>query len=171
MSVATSAGPILAAMAWLEGSALGALLRGLGIWTYGLLNLGHILGISMLFGAVLILDLRLIGCWRSVTIEAIARPTVILAAIGFVLAVCTGVSMLSFNATEYHGNPFIYIKLPMIVVGLVNVALVQRSGAWRRAVAGQKAGPSDRAMLAGAGATSLLIWLVVVACGRLIGYW
>lgn len=162
---------ILALMAWLEGSALGETLRGLGIWTYGLLNLGHILGISALFGAVLILDLRLLGVWRSIPVTVLARPTVPLAATGFVLAAITGISIFSFNATEYHGNPFLYVKLPMIVLGLINVAVIQRVPAWRRAVAGTAPLARDRTVLAVAGAISLAIWLTVVTCGRMIGYW
>lgn len=158
-------------MAWLEGSALAEFLRGLGIWTYGLLNLGHILGIATLFGAVLVLDLRLLGAWRSIPLVNLIRPTVPLAATGFLLAVVTGVSMFSFNATEYHGNPFLYVKLPVIVVALVNIAIVQRLGAWRRAATGAPAESGDRLVLAVCGAVSLLIWVTVISCGRMIGYW
>ena len=57
---------MLELMAWLETSALAGFLRGLGIWTYGLLNLAHIIGISSLFGAVLLLDLKLLGLWPSI---------------------------------------------------------------------------------------------------------
>ena len=83
-------------MAWLEGSALADFLRGLGIWTYGLLNLGHILGIGSLFGAILLLDLKLMGLWRSIPAASLIRPTVPLAAIGFALAATSGIMMLSF---------------------------------------------------------------------------
>jgi hypothetical protein len=150
---------------------LAGLLRNSGVWTYGLINLAHILGISTLFGAVLVLDLRLLGLWRSLSIAALARPTVPLAALGFVVAVLSGVAMLSFNATEYWGNPFLYLKLPLIAFGLLNVAVVQRLGAWRRAVAGDALTAGDGGVLALAGAVSLATWLAVVSCGRMIGYW
>jgi hypothetical protein len=120
---------------------------------------------------VLILDLRLLGIWRTIPVAVIARPTVPLAATGFVLAVVTGVAMLSFNATEYHANPFLYLKLPIIVLGLLNVAILQRLAAWRRALAGVPAAGGDGAVLAIGGGASLAIWLTVVACGRMIGYW
>jgi hypothetical protein len=158
-------------MAWLEGSALAQMLRGLGVWTYGVLNLVHIIGISTLFGAVLLLDLRLMGLWRSVPAATLIRPTVPLAAVGFVLAAASGIMLLLFNTTEYHGNPFFYIKLPAIVIGLANVAIIQRLSAWRRAAAGEEAAPADSAVLRVAGAVSLLIWLTVLACGRMLGYW
>ena len=162
---------MLELMAWLEASALADFLRGLGIWTYGLLNLAHIIGISSLFGAVLVLDLRLLGLWRSIPAASLIRPTVPLAASGFVLAAGSGIMMLSFNATEYHGNPFLYIKLPVIVAGLVNIAIIHRLAAWRRAAAGLPSEPGDRRTLAIFGGLSLLIWLTVISCGRMIGYW
>ncbi len=158
-------------MAWLEASALAGFLRGLGIWTYGLLNLAHILGISTLFGSVLLLDLRLLGLWQRIPMQAIIPPTAPLAAMGFGVAVASGIMMLSFNTTEYHGNPFLYIKLPVIVLGIINVAIIQRLAAWRRAVAGVPADTGDQLKLRLAGAMSLAIWLTVVACGRMIGYW
>ena len=158
-------------MAWFEGSALAVFLRELGVWTYGLLNLGHILGISVLFGAVLVLDLRLLGLWRSIPVVNLVRPTVPLAAGGFVFAATSGIMMLSFNTTEYYGNPFIYTKFPLIVFGLINVAIIQRLPAWRRAKSGQPLEAGDPRVLRICGALSLLTWLGVVACGRLIGYW
>lgn len=158
-------------MAWLEGSALAEWLRGLGIWTYGLLNLGHILGISTLFGSVLVLDLRLLGAWRSVPAVHLIRPTATLAAAGFAVAAISGISMFSFNTTDYHANPFLYVKLPVIVAALVNVAIVQRLAAWRRAAAGAPAERNDRLVLAVVGSVSLLLWTTVIACGRMIGYW
>ncbi|MFK7829382.1 MAG: DUF6644 family protein [Congregibacter sp.] len=159
------------AMLWLEGSALAEALRGLGVWTYGIVNLVHILGIGTLFGAVVILDLRLMGAWSSISVASIARPTVPLAVCGFFVAICSGISMFSINATEYHGNPFFYIKLPTLVAALINIAVIGRTQAWLRAVNGEAMQAGDRRVLALAGAVSLLLWLIVVSCGRMIGYW
>ncbi|NKI36328.1 hypothetical protein HFP89_14250 [Wenzhouxiangella sp. XN79A] len=158
-------------LSWLEGSALAGFLRGLGIWTYGLLNLGHILGIASLFGAVLLLDLRLIGSWSSIPATQLIRPCVPVAAAGFLLAALSGLMMVTFNASEYHGNPFFYLKFPLIVAGLINVAVIQRLTAWRRAAQGQPLVSADRRVLAVFGAVSLLLWTGVIACGRMIGYW
>lgn len=155
----------------LEESALGELLRDSGVWTYGVLNLAHILGLASLFGAVLLLDLRLLGAWSATQPGALIRPCVPVAAAGFLLAVTSGTLMLSVNATEYFGNIFLYIKLPTIVLGLINIAIVQRVPAWRRAVLGEALRAGDTTVLAVIGAVSLLIWLTVVACGRMIGYW
>ena len=88
-------------LAWLQGSALGHAMRESGVWTYGVVNLVHILGVASLFGSVLVLDLRLLGVWRSVTLAAISKPTVPIAAIGFGVAAISGACLLATKATEY----------------------------------------------------------------------
>jgi hypothetical protein len=162
---------IYALLVWLEDSALGEGLRESGVWTYAWLNLAHILGIGTLLGTVLVLDLRLLGAWRSIPVAVVARPAVPLAAAGFALAVVSGATMITVNAVGYAGNPFLYAKLPLIGLALVNVLATQRLAAWQRARAGDPPGPHDAGQLAVAGGLSLILWLAVIACGRMIGYW
>jgi len=96
-------------MAWLQGSPLGHAMRESGVWTYGFVNLVHILAIASLFGSVLVLDLRLLGVWNSIALPAVSRPAVPVATAGFGVAATTGVCLLATKATEYVGNPFLYI--------------------------------------------------------------
>ena len=71
----------------------------MGVWSYGVYNLGHILGISLLFGSIVVLDLRLLGLWRGIGLSTIATPVVPLAALGFSAAAISGICMISTNAT------------------------------------------------------------------------
>src|SRR5512136_1739570 len=119
-------------MAWLEGSALGHAMRESGVWTYGVVNLIHILGVASLFGAVLVIDLRLLGAWRKVPLHAITQPTVPIATIGFIVAAGSGTCLLATKATEYVGNPFLYIKFPAIGLGIINVAILNFLPAWKQ---------------------------------------
>ena len=157
-------------MAWLQGSVLGHAMRESGVWTYGIVNLFHILGVATLFGSVLVLDLRLLGFWRGVTLASISRPTVPLATAGFLLAAATGVCLLATKATDYVGNPFLYIKFPAITLGLANVALLSRVSAWKqhrsRALTSR-----EQTTLAVFGGVSLACWLTAITAGRMIGYW
>lgn len=157
-------------LAWLEGSALGHVMRESGAWTYGLVNLAHILGVSSLFGAVLVLDLRLLGVWRRVPLASITRPTVTVAATGFVVAASTGLCLITANATEYVGNPFLLVKFPAIAVGLMNAAVVRTLAGWK-AKDTRELTRREQRQLAAAGAVSLASWLTAIAAGRLIGYW
>jgi hypothetical protein len=145
-------------------------MRESGVWTYGIVNLGHILGISTLFGSILILDLHLLGVWRRVPLAALSSVTVPLAQVGFALAALSGVSMLCANATEYIGNPFLAIKFPAIALGLVNVWVLNRLPGWRMRDDREPTAREHR-QLAVAGGVSLGCWLTAIGAGRMIGYW
>jgi hypothetical protein len=157
-------------LAWLEGSALGHAMRNAGVWSYGIVNLTHILGVSSLFGAILVLDLRLLGLWRIVPIALIARPTVPIATIGFIVAAISGLCLISTNGSEYVGNPFLLIKFPAIFVGLLNVAVLTRLRAWKERDA-RELSTAEQRQLSIFGGISLVSWLTAIGAGRLIGYW
>jgi hypothetical protein len=157
-------------LVWLEGSALGHAMRNAGVWTYGIANLIHILGVASLFGAVLVLDLRLIGLWRGVPLASITRPTVPVATAGFIVAATSGLCLITTNGSEYVGNPFLLIKFPAILLGLINVGVLSRLAAWK-ARETRVLTPVEQRQLSVFGAISLLSWLTAVSAGRMIGYW
>jgi len=142
----------------------------LGVWSYGIINLVHILGIILLFGSILILDLRLLGVWRQVPLAQLSRPTTSMAQIGFILAVSSGIPMLTVKTTDYIGNPFLLIKFPAIALALVNIWLVHRTTAWR-AHRERDLLPAEQRRLAQGAALSLAFWLTAITSGRMIGYW
>ena len=157
-------------MAWLQNSVLGHAMRESGVWTYGLVNLGHILGIASLFGSIVILDLRLMGFWPKAPLPAITSPTVRVASTGFALALLTGICLLATKATEYVGNPFLYIKFPAIGLGLANVAVLRFSRAWKEHKI-RELSSEEQSRLAVFGGISLVCWLTAISAGRMIGYW
>jgi hypothetical protein len=157
-------------LAWLEGSTLGHAMRGAGVWTYGLVNLIHILGVSSLFGSLLLLDLRLLGLWRRVPLAAIATAAVPVSRAGFAVAAASGLCLIVTNATEYAGNPFLLLKFPAIAIGLLNVMALETLPEWRARGSREPEPPPSR-RLAVMGGVSLLCWSVAIASGRMIGYW
>jgi hypothetical protein len=157
-------------MAWLQNSPLGHAMRESGVWTYAIVNLTHILGVATLFGAVLVLDLRLLGVWRRVTLAAIAQPAVPVATMGFFIAAASGVCLLATKATDYIGNPFLYIKFPAIGLGLLNVVVLNCLPAWKERKI-RNLSQREQSQLAVAGGISLLCWLTAITAGRMIGYW
>ena len=161
---------MLELLTWLEGSALGEAMRGMGVWSYGVFNLAHILGISTLFGSILVLDLRLLGLWQRIPLAMVATPTLPLAAAGLTLAVLSGICMIATNAIDYIDNPFLLIKFPAIALGLLNAAALSRVPAWRARESGEPSATARR-QLAVAGGTSLACWLAAISSGRMLGYW
>jgi hypothetical protein len=154
----------------MEASALGLFMRGSGPWTYAVVNLSHILGVATLFGSVLVLDLRLLGCWRRIPIATLATATTPVATVGFGLAALTGTALLATKATDYLNNPFFNIKFPAIALGLVNVLILNLSPAWR-ARGTRELSRAEHRQLAVMGGISIACWLTAVSAGRMIGYW
>lgn len=157
-------------LAWVEASSLGHAMRNAGVWAYGVTNLIHILGVATLFGSVLVLDLRLLGLWRRAPLVGLTTATVPLAVTGFAIAVASGSCLISTNATEYIGNPFIPIKFTAIGLGLLNAVIMTFLPAWRERTKRDLTAREQR-QLRVAGGVSLASWLTAVSAGRLIGYW
>ena len=157
-------------LAWLQGSLIGHAMRESGVWTYGVVNLFHILGIASLFGSILLIDLRLLGAWRDIPLAAISRPCVTVAGAGFTIATLTGIGLLATKATDYQGNPFFYIKIPAILLGLGNVTALSVTTAWKQHRV-RELTAAEQSTLSVYGGVSLVCWFIAVAAGRMIGYW
>ena len=157
-------------LAWLESSPLGIFMRGTGPWTYPVVNVIHIFGVATLFGAVLVLDLRLLGAWRRAPLRPITTIAAPIAMAGFALAATSGVCLLAANAVEYENNPVLLVKFLAIGLGLVNAVVLRRTAAWR-AHTTRVLSPSEARRLKLMGGVSLVSWLTAVGAGRMIGYW
>jgi len=155
---------------WMEASALGHYMRESGPWTYAVVNLSHILGVATLFGSVLVLDLRLLGCWRRIPIATLASATIPVATVGFGIAALTGTALLATKATDYLNNPFFDIKFPAIALGLINVLILNLLPAWR-ARGKRELSRAEHRQLSVMGGISIACWLTAVSAGRMIGYW
>ena len=154
----------------MQGSALGHFMRESGPWTYAIVNLAHVLGVSTLFGSILVLDLRLVGVGRRIPLSALSSAIVPVATTGFCIAATTGLGLLATKTTEYVGNPFLLIKFPAIALGLINVAVFKRTEAWR-AHYDRDLTADEQRQLAIMGGLSLLCWLTAITAGRMIAYW
>src|ERR671914_1752934 len=82
-----------------------------GRWSYAVVNASHIVGIALLFGAIVPLDLRLMGCWRWVSIRALARVLVPVAVTGLILAITAGALLFSIRAVQYASTTLFQIKI------------------------------------------------------------
>lgn len=157
-------------LTWIEASLLGRAIRGSGVWAYAVVNTAHVLSVAALFGSVLVLDLRLLGLWRRLQLAPIAIVSSRIAAVAFVFAALTGVSLLSVNGSEYIGNPWLLIKFPAIALGFANAVLVRRSSGWA-ALGNRELSDAEARRLTLVGGVSLAAWLTAITAGRMIAYW
>lgn len=150
---------------WLGGWPGAVLLQQSGT-AYLVVNAAHILAIGLLVGAVLPLDLRLIGFFRAVPLQVIGPFLQKIAFAGGVLAVMTGLWLFSVRPRDYAANPAFLAKMGLLVLAFGNVALQHAGGRFRSAVEGQAVVPRVRAVAA----LSALLWLAVLVAGRWIGF-
>ena len=156
--------PLLAA---LEATAFAQYLRG-ARWGYAAVNGTHLLGIALLVGAIVPLDLRLIGWRRDVPLVIMARTLLPVAGAGLLLAVAAGLALFSIRAVEYAGTTLFQVKMALIACGLGNALLLHRSAQWEKAQNVVGLVPPRRLRVGGA--LSIVLWLSVLTCGRMLAF-
>ena len=137
-------------------------------WSYALVNAGHIVGIALLFGAIVPLDLRLMDFWRTVPLRALARILVPVAAFGLGLAIAAGLLLFSIRAVEYAALPLFWIKMALVACGIGNALLLRYAAQWERGLDGVSGAPPRRLRIAGG--VSIVLWLAVIVCGRMLAF-
>jgi len=134
-------------------------------WLYPLVSALHLSGIAALLGALLVLDLRLLGLHRSVPLSGVARCAWPVAVAGLALALLTGPLLFISKPTDYIANPAFAIKLVLLMLAISNVALFHASfpGVLRGLL------PVTTGVRVCA-AASLLLWWCVLLAGRSIAF-
>ncbi|MGH6865614.1 MAG: DUF2214 domain-containing protein [Methyloceanibacter sp.] len=132
-------------------------------WGYAAVSGAHVLGIALLVGAALPIDLRLLGFWRTVPRADVLRLLVPVAGTGLALAAVSGLLLFSVRAQEYAEIGFFQAKLALIFVGVLSAAMIHR--AYGLDLAG-----ASRTRVTYHALISLACWLGALSCGRLIAF-
>jgi hypothetical protein len=146
----------------LEATALAQHLRA-SRWGYAAVNAAHIFGIALLIGAILPLNLRLLGLWPKVPLSMLARVLVPMAASGLGLAIVAGGLLFSVRAREYADLGILQAKLALVGVGLLSALALH--GAYRLRLE-----DASRLRLAAHALLSTACWVGALICGRLIAF-
>jgi len=138
-------------------------------YMYPLVNAGHILGVALLVGGIVPLDLRLLGLWRKYPVTVFVDVLRMTSATGLGLAVVCDVLLFATAAADYAGSTLFQAKIALVLVGLSN-ALILAQVLKRRAI---RSLPMEAAMppaLRAGAVLSLVVWISVLILGRLLGY-
>jgi hypothetical protein len=92
----------------------------------------HIIGLALLFGTIVVVDLRLLGLGRNVSAVAVTRNVLPWTLAGFAVAAATGSLMFTAHAAEFATLPIFLLKMTLIVLGGIYAALL-RAGALKSA--------------------------------------
>lgn len=129
-------------------------------WAYPTLEVMHIVGIALLVGNLVALELRVFGRAAELPALALARLSLSLAVTGFALAAASGLLMFATQPTDLLANRAFTLKMLLLFAAACNAAFFHARGSLQRLDRGA------RLLMV----SSTLIWLAVIACGRWIAY-
>ena len=142
----------------LQNSGVATGIRNSLIW-FPVLEASHVIALGLVFGTILIVDLRLLGvAGRERSYGRVSNDVLKWTWAAFGLAVITGSLMFSTNAKVYVDNTFFRIKFALMALAGLNMLVFQLTTAPRHASWGAAA------------IASLLLWLGVIFMGRAVGF-
>ena len=127
---------------------------------YPALEVLHIVGIGLLLGNLVLLEMRVWGLGGELPVQPLARLALGLAALGFALAGASGLVMFAAQAIELLGNRAFVIKMGLLMLTGMNAAWFHGRGSLAR---------MDRTAR-WLTVVSSMLWLAVIVCGRSIAY-
>ena len=129
-------------------------------WAYPALEVVHIVGIALLLGNLVLVELRVLGLGTALPAPALARFALGVALCGFGLAAASGLIMFASQPAELLANRAFTLKMGLVLLAAVNAAAFHARGGLRRLDGWARAQT----------ALSLGLWLMVIICGRWIAY-
>ncbi len=147
-------------LVWLATSSVRLAIYRLQGW-HGPLRLLHIMATAVFFGAIVVLDLRLLGVkGRDLALDAVARLVLPVTHASFAAMLVSGVMLFMYDPIQQGSHSWFLPKMALLALAVANAAafsLPRRTGL--RAIG---AGPMTRQARV-AGALSLVLWAGVIA--------
>lgn len=153
-------------LAWLETTGIANAIRTIP-WMYPAFETTHYVGLSILVGGIMLIDLRVLGFARALPLKSMIGllPFVW---VGFIINVLSGSMLFIYGATNFGVNGAFQLKMAFMVVAGLNalafdLAVRRSGGSWIAA---------DRppAHVKGFATLSLVFWVCVVTTGRWMAY-
>jgi len=147
---------------WFEATAIGTTIRE-SLWLFPMIQCGHLLALAMLGGAVLVVDLRLLGLGlRGVPVTELAGKVHPWLVGSLAVIIGTGGLMFLSEALKCFYSPPFWYKMGLLVVATIFALTV------RRRVLGSEVGRVGAGLTA---LTSMGLWLGVGFAGRWIAFY
>ena len=153
---------------WLDTHAWSTALHE-SLYMYPLIETTHVLSLTLFAGTIFIVDLRLLGVsFKTLTVSEVTSRVLPWTVVGFVVIVSTGLLLFYAIPIRTYHSVWFRIKVTFLIIAAINAwyfhSKVQRDHySWDHL---RTPPPKVRA----AGAVSVLSWLVVIFCGRMIAY-
>ena len=137
-------------------------------WAYPLLETIHVIGLSLVFGGIFLLDLRLLGVGRALPLALLSHHILPWVWAGFALNILSGVPLFLSDAATFGINIAFRIKMILILVAGLNALWFQFKIFPNVQIVDAKQPMPGAARLSAL--LSLTLWALVIAAGRMIAY-
>jgi uncharacterized protein DUF6644 len=138
------------------------------LWLYPAVEIAHIVGFTILVGSVAMFDLRVLGLSKQIPVRALARHLLPWSVGALFLIVPTGLMMFSAHADDFLGNRAFQLKMALLLAALLNAAMFH-TGPYQT-VAAWNTGATAPVLARVSVAVSLILWISIISCGRLLAY-
>ena len=138
-------------------------------WWFPMINSLHVLAISFMLGALLMLDLRIAGLAATrYSVDDLAKDFLPWIWVSFVIACLTGTGLFITRASAHMLNPAFQWKMLLMAIAAANMMMFHwQSSRHRRS---QPPSVNVPALLKWSGVLSLIIWAGVMLAGRWVGH-
>jgi hypothetical protein len=153
-----------------EHTSLAAAMRGEQgwEWLFPIVETLHVISLAMVFGSIVMVDLRLVGVTsRNSAVSRLSSEVLPYTWGAFICAAVTGALLFVSKAQVYFYNLQFQLKFLCMFLAGVNMA-VFHFGAYRHVLEWDRIHPPRAARLAGA--LSIALWIGVIFFGRWIGF-
>ncbi|MGP0070778.1 MAG: DUF6644 family protein [Bryobacteraceae bacterium] len=158
---------LLSICQWVDSTRLNAMLRQSN-WAFPAFDTIHTLGIVLVAGTIMLVDLRLLGLGlRSIPMTQLVARIVPATLWGFGLMILSGGLLFASEAVKMYHSPAFRIKLVLLALAGLNALIFHRT-VYRDAAHWEPSVAPVRARLAGL--LSLVFWIAIIAAGRAIAY-
>lgn len=148
---------------WCENTAIGSAIRN-SLWLFPVIESIHLLALALIGGAILVVDLRLLGLGlRPQPVARLARDVQPWLGGGLAVMVASGFLLFLSEAIKCYYSPAFWTKMTFLVPAMVFTFTVRR----KVAAADKSIRPLWSKLVA---LVSMGLWSVVGAAGRWIGF-
>jgi hypothetical protein len=155
---------ILQLFRWLSHTSFSVFLRR-STWVFAIIETVHLLGLAVLGGAILIVDLRILGIGlRRQPVSRIARELSPILLGSLAVMLISGVLLVTTGPLKYYHSPSFRLKMLLFLLAVAFYFTLHRSVAESNGDAAPSAWGKVAAVV------SLALWLGVGLAGRAIGF-
>lgn len=149
---------------WAEETGIASIMY--TAWGWPVMEIVHFTGLCLLFGAIGMFDLRMMGAVKGIPLRSLHR-LVPFGVLGFVLCAASGFMFVTTEPSQYLYNPAWQSKIGLVLLAGLNMAAFYLSGTARkvRLLGPDEPIPKAARLIA---VISLLSWMGVIMFGRVI---